>query len=53
MTIKKDFLGVNASRIDRIKQKTGAYVYINGEASDLKRTVIIYYINPINLIKFI
>ena len=33
-------LGVNATRIDRIKQKTGAYVYISGESSDLKRTVI-------------
>jgi hypothetical protein len=34
-------IGLNATRIDRIKQKTGAYVYINGETSDLKRTVII------------
>ncbi|CAF3610369.1 unnamed protein product [Adineta steineri] len=33
--------GVNALRIDRIKQKTGAYVYINGANQDLKRTVFI------------
>jgi hypothetical protein len=33
-------IGINATRIDRIKQKTGAYVYINGETNDLKRTVI-------------
>lgn len=31
---------MNATRIDRIKQKTGAYVYINGETNDLERTVI-------------
>ncbi|CAF0885868.1 unnamed protein product [Rotaria sp. Silwood1] len=33
-------IGVNASCIERIKQKTGAFVYINGETNDLKRTVI-------------
>ncbi len=37
---KNFFLGVNATRIDRIKEKTGAYVYISGETTDLKRTVI-------------
>ncbi|CAM2712519.1 unnamed protein product [Rotaria socialis] len=33
-------IGVNASYIDRIKQKTGACVYINGQINDLKRTAI-------------
>ncbi|UJR10204.1 hypothetical protein I4U23_014419 [Adineta vaga] len=32
-------IGLNALRIDRIKQKTGAYIYINGDMKDLKRTV--------------
>ena len=34
-----NFAGMNASRIDQIKQKTGAYVYINGETTDHKRAV--------------
>jgi murein L,D-transpeptidase YafK len=35
------FLGINAKRIDRLKRKTGAYVYVHGEAGDPIRTVII------------
>jgi len=38
----KFILGLNALRIDRIKQKTGAYVYINGETKDSKRTVRVH-----------
>ncbi|CAF1281576.1 unnamed protein product [Adineta ricciae] len=34
-------IGLNASRIDQVKQNTGAYVYINGDMKDLKRTVFI------------
>lgn len=34
------FIGINTTRINRIKQKTGAYIYINDETNDLKRTVI-------------
>ncbi|CAF4093582.1 unnamed protein product [Rotaria magnacalcarata] len=33
-------IGVNASHIDRIKQKTGAYVYIDDQVNGLKRTAI-------------
>jgi len=45
----KFILGVNALRIDRIKQKTGAYVYINGETKDSKRTVRIHNIISTNI----
>jgi murein L,D-transpeptidase YafK len=32
---------MNATRIDNLKRKTGAYVYIHGEACDPIRTVAI------------
>jgi hypothetical protein len=45
----KFILGLNALRIDRIKQKTGAYVYINGETKDSKRTVRVHKIISTNI----
>jgi murein L,D-transpeptidase YafK len=32
---------MNATRIDNLKRKTGAYVYVHGEACDPIRTVVI------------